>query len=119
MVGSVMSSIAPKVVDGNYNFTAKTCFIVNPKSRLAWFLIASYCYYQCYASILTDEVFDGIVLWLQEHLEEISHPHVGLVDQEMLSAGTAYNIRDYPTIVRNCGDDLVAGIERWRCSKEQ
>lgn len=114
-----MASTAPKVVDGNYNFTAKTCFITNPRSRLQWFLIASYCYYQCHTSILTDEVFDSIVLWLQEHLDEITHPHVGLVDQEMLSAGTAYNIKVYPTIVQHSGNKMIAGIERWRCSKEQ
>lgn len=107
---SIRDSLTPKAVGGNYNFTAKTCFIVNPQARLAWFLIASYCYYQRCKSILTDELFDSIVGWLRHHLDEIDHPHRALIDQEMLVAGTAYNIQEYPTIIRRCGDELIAGL---------
>jgi hypothetical protein len=107
---SVRNSLTPKAVGGNYNFTAKTCFIVNPWARLSWFLIASYCYYQQDRPVLTDDLFDTIANWLRHHLDEIDHPHKALVDQEMLAAGTAYNIAVYPTIVRRCGDELIAGL---------
>jgi hypothetical protein len=95
---------------------AREAFKNGKKNALSWFLIASYCYYCRYESILSDEVYDKMALYLLNNYDEIDHMHKHLVTKDMLQAGTAYNLRmeDYPLRVRVIGEDLMDRLNRGR-----
>jgi len=68
------------------------------------FLMSSYIYYILKRpSPLSDSEFDDICKVLLEHWGEWDNPKE-LITRDMLSAGTAFNLRacDYPTITRYC-----------------
>lgn len=69
---------------------------------VAWILMASYLYYLCDESILSDEVFDKMCKWLYANFDEVEHRHKYLIKKEDLSAGSLYQLQDwdYPNIVK-------------------
>jgi hypothetical protein len=73
-----------------------------PGTMVSWYLMASYLYYQCDVSLLSDEIYDALCDRLKWAFDSIEHPHKRLVDLEGLSAGTGYHIPadQYPSMVK-------------------
>lgn len=78
------------------------------------YMIASYCYYHRYESVLPDTDYDLICKRLYKEYDNITHQHKEHLDKESLKAGTAYQISTYPTIVMCVGEDIMRGeYEDW------
>jgi len=69
------------------------------------FLIYSCAYYKYGKSLISDREFDIICDKLKDlrgskgNWDSITHMHKHLIDYEMLNTTSAYNIKEYPTIV--------------------
>lgn len=81
-----------------------------PNTHVSWFLMASYAYYVCNESIISDALYDEICKWLKEHHETISHPHKHLISSEMWSIGSAYYLKEYPLIVQSSTIRLIYNL---------
>lgn len=70
---------------------------------LQHYLMASYLYYICDSSPISDAEYDALSKRLVKVWRKIKHPHKRLVEFEALSAGSAFYIREheYPFIVRS------------------
>jgi hypothetical protein len=78
-----------------------------------YYLMASYLYYHCEASLFSDEDYDKLcaalyTLWGEPEVK--AHPHRRLVKRDALLAGTGYYIpqKRYPLQVRTAAMDLAA-----------
>lgn len=80
---------------------------------VAWWLMASYLYYHCDVSILSDAYFDDLSEWLDRSWGDIDHFHKHLIDREALSAGTAFYLRedDYPLRTRRAAEALIPKLK--------
>ena len=72
----------------------------NKNLLVPWYLMACYMYYQELESIMSDSEFDSICKDLKKHWNSIEHRHKDLIDKGSLDAGTGYQIRFYPTMVK-------------------
>lgn len=99
-------------VVSNHDAYALECFEKAPNSRVSWWLMASYGYYLYNRSILSDELFDATGKWLKEHWEGVEHIHKHLITQDMLDAGSAYNLRDsdYPLRCKIAAEKLMFSV---------
>lgn len=68
---------------------------------IPYYLMSSYLYYHKDQSVLSDADFDKICLRILREWKDIKHPHKRLVKRSSLEAGTGYNIKKYPTIVKS------------------
>lgn len=59
-------------------------------------MMASYLYYHRYTSLLKDEDYDQLAYILLRDYDLFDHIHKHLITQDMLRAGTTYNLREYP-----------------------
>lgn len=75
---------------------------LRPGQLVQHFLLSSYCYYVAHITVMEDPVFDRLCERLREVYGTFDHQHLHLIDEEMLDAGSAFNLReeDYPLIVR-------------------
>lgn len=80
-------------------------------SPVAWWLMASYLYYQREVSILKDETFDWLGHWLKDNWETIKHPNKRLIRKS--ATFTGYYVKSYPTRVKVAAIQLAnkLGIE--------
>lgn len=76
------------------------------RQMLQKYLMASYCYYIRYHSVMPDAEYDQMAMILLKHWDEFDHQHKYLVTKEDLKAGTLYSVTDYPKMV-------VGGAEIW------
>lgn len=108
--------MTPYAINGKMDEYIRECFKVNKNSAMSFFLIASYCYYCRYDSIMSDEVFDGIAKWLLKEYDKIQHVNKDLVTKEMLNSGTAYNLKesDYPLRVKVIGEQFIKLVNEGR-----
>ena len=67
-------------------------------SPVAWWLMASYMYYQNDISLVKDETFDWLGQWLKEHWDTIKHPNKRLIKLDGTFSG--YYVKRYPTRVK-------------------
>ena len=74
------------------------------------FLVASYCYYKRFSDIMPDTDYDAIAKRLLKEWGTFEHQHKYLISKEDLKAGTAYAIKEYPTIVQIVGENIMLGI---------
>lgn len=104
------------VVNGNYDEVARESFKVNPSSAVSWWIAASYQYYHCNESLLSDECYDRMAKYIQKNFENLKHPHLHLISKENLTAGSLYNLKasEYPEIVKNSSELLVRELLIWR-----
>ena len=78
------------------------------RQMLQKYLMASYCYYLRYQSVMPDSEYDAMAKTLLKHWDEFQHQHKHLVDKEDLAAGTLFKMKfeDYPLMV-------IAAAEMW------
>ena len=83
----------------------------SPNLLVVWYLLASYAYYKRDKPIISDGLYDTICFLLMEELDAINidHPHAYLCDPVALQAGTAYHIKDYPSIVVSTAERFIDG----------
>jgi hypothetical protein len=76
----------------NYDNQCRQDFQINKSSCVAWYLMASYLYYREAESLLSDETFDKMCLYMLNNWDTIEHRYKHLVNKESLSAGTGFDI---------------------------
>lgn len=64
----------------------------NVNMAVPWFLSTSYAYYKEAETLISDEYFDRICKLIDEHWDNITHPHKYLINRDSLSAGTGFDI---------------------------
>lgn len=67
--------------------------------KLQLYLMASFLYYECNRSVLTDSDYDQLCVELYKGWRTFEHPHKHLTSRDLLQATTGYSIK-YPTIVK-------------------
>lgn len=77
------------------------------------YLMASYLYYHCDLSLMTDDGYDLCCNRLYKFWSVIKHRHKSLISRSALTATTGYHIkrRDIPTIVQVAAHSLYSLIE--------
>ncbi len=72
-----------------------------------WYLMASYLYYCCDRSLLSDACYDELCRRLALRWRGIKHPHKSHVNYADLAAGTCLkSYEEYPGIVRGAATAL-------------
>lgn len=93
-----------------------TDHIRSPSRALQVFLMTSYAYYIKYTSLIDDSEFDKIANYLLNHINDdnFQHQHKYLVTEEMLKAGTAYNLseNDYPLMIKHAAAMWIEDYNR-------
>lgn len=83
------------------------------KLLVPWYLMASYLYYECSISIMSDSEYDQLCKKLDELWAFAKkHRHSHLVDRASLSATTGYYLNDLPQIVKNAAVQLARELGR-------
>lgn len=72
-----------------------------------WYLMMSYLYYVRNVQVIPDTTYDLLCKRLLDEFDSVEHQHKHLADTESLYAGTAYSIKEYPTIVKSSAMMLV------------
>lgn len=80
---------------------------------LQMFLMASFTYYHLGRSLIPDEKFDKICVFLLENWDNFEHQHKHLITKADLEAGTAFTLKwsDYPMMVKQAAMIRVNEIE--------
>lgn len=104
----------------NLDDMARQSFKSSPNTVISWYLIASYCYYCRYESILSDEVYDKMCKYMLDNFDKLEHVNKNLVDKAALLAGTAYQLKvdDYPLRVRVVGEQMIEKVNLMRTQEE-
>ena len=86
-----------------------------------WFLMASYLYYQCDISLLSDEKFDWMCKEMLFRWDNIEHYHKHLISVEDLRAGTGFSISEYPGVVQGAATQICKqlGMIEWDTKKKR
>jgi hypothetical protein len=113
-----MGGMMHQVVDGKYDTAARECFKKNKNTCISWWLSASYAYYIRYESLLSDEAYDKMAKYILDNYNSLEHVHKHLITKGMLSAGTAYNLKeaDYPLIVKVTTEAFIKDINLGKSS---
>lgn len=72
----------------------------NPNLGVAWYLMASYAYYELDDPFLSDAAFDGLAKFLLQRWRHINHWHKDMITKDDLAAGSLLR-RDFPSIVKD------------------
>lgn len=78
-----------------------------PALGVAWYLMASYAYYELDSPFLSDAAFDELAKFLYERWDSIEHHHKDTLDLDILSAGT--RPKWYPEIAVVVAHGMVNG----------
>lgn len=78
-----------------------------------YYLMASFLYYHCDQSAMTDDAYDLVCRRLDREWPIIEHRHKKIVKRNSLTATTGYNLRrrDYPIMVQVAAHSLYASVE--------
>ena len=68
---------------------------------VAFYLMSSYLYYERDTNVLSDGEYDTLCQRLLAEWKDITHPHKKFLKKGSLKAGTGYNIKKYPTMVKS------------------
>jgi len=98
------------IVDGVLDTYVQMLVRQSPKLAVSWWLIASYAYYQCNETIISDECFDYLTLVIRENYDTIEHVNKDLITEDRLSCGSAFDLRIYPIRVRCCAELIMRQI---------
>ena len=72
-----------------------------PRNMLVpFYLMSSYLYYKKDKNVYRDDQYDAICRRLHEEWDNVEHWHKELVDRKTLTAGTGYQISEYPSRVK-------------------
>lgn len=77
-----------------------------PGASVAWYLMASYAYYELDTPLLSDDAFDHLAKWMLERWADIQHRHKHLITEDDLRAGTLLR-RDFPEMAKGAVEDLL------------
>lgn len=69
---------------------ARQDFKANPSSVIAHVIMLSYCYYHRYASLVHDEDFDKMMLYIKTNYDKLQHKYKHLITKEDCEAGSLY-----------------------------
>lgn len=78
----------------------------NRNLSVAWYLMASYAYYELDQPLLSDAAFDELAKFMLERWKAIRHWHKDLITEDDLKAGTLLR-RDFPEIVKDATISLL------------
>lgn len=78
----------------------------NPNLGVAWYLMASYAYYELDDPFLSDAAFDGLAKYLLQRWRHIRHWHKHLITEDDLRAGSL-KTRDFPEITKGATLGLI------------
>lgn len=81
---------------------------------VSWWLMGSYAYYYLDETIISDEFFDYLTLFLSENLDQIVHVNKDLITEERLACGSAFDLRIYPIRVMSCTQQLISQLHKAR-----
>lgn len=100
------------IINGTYDQSAREAFKKNPNTAVSFFLMASFCYYCLYESVLEDTTYDKLAKYLLDNYDSLDHPHKHLFDKGDLGAGTLYKLKgeEYPLIVQVTAQQLVRDL---------
>jgi len=76
---------------------------------VALYMMSSYLYYKKDTNVLSDGDFDAICKRLLAEWKDITYPHKKFLKKGSLEAGTGFNIKKYPAIVRSSAERWKAG----------
>lgn len=93
-----------------HDLFCRQCIADSPNTHVSWFLMASFAYYFLNESLISDALYDEIYQWLEKNIEQIDHDHKHLIEKDMFSIGSAYYLRDYPTIVQVSAHRLLDNL---------
>ena len=68
---------------------------------VAFYLMSSYLHYERDTNVLSDGEYDTLCQRLLAEWKDITHPHKKFLKKGSLKAGTGYNIKKYPTMVKS------------------
>jgi NAD-dependent DNA ligase len=78
----------------------------NPNVLVAWYLMASYAYYELDTPFLNDGQFDEMAQTLLKHFDSLTHRHLYMITKDELEAGTMLR-RDFPQIAMDATHRLL------------
>jgi len=86
----------------------------HPAACVAWYLCASFLYYHCDISVLSDGAFDELSNWMLRNWEKWQdHPHSSYVSKEDLKAGTCLmGWDDFPNITIGAAGRLAERVTK-------
>lgn len=94
----------------NYDKEARESFKKSKNTAISWYLASSYAYYLRYESLLSDECYDNLCKYIYENWDSLEHQHKNLLDKSALTAGTGYQISDYPLIVQVTAEGMIRNM---------
>ena len=68
---------------------------------VAFYLMSPYLYNERDTNVLSDGEYDTLCQRLLAEWKDITHPHKKFLKKGSLKAGTGYNIKKYPTMVKS------------------
>ena len=78
---------------------------------IPWYLMTCFAYYHRNISLISDELFDQICVWLDEEFDNLEHVHKSYVKRDVGSAkGQAYSLREegYPSMSIYAARNLIS-----------
>lgn len=82
----------------------------NPNLMIPWFLMASYAYEVCDASIISDGMYDRLSTEMFKNFPSLTHRHKGLIEYapgQTKGSSLCVNMRKVPLIVRDAAHNLM------------
>lgn len=95
------------IVNGLYDEYVRQLLTKSKNVAVSWWLIGSYAYYMRDVTLISDEFFDYLTLFIRENFDEIVHVNKDLITPDRLDCGSAYDLRIYPTRVMVCAESLM------------
>jgi len=95
------------IVDDKLDVYVKQLVATKINLAVSWWLIASYAYYILDETLISDELFDELTQVIKLNFDRIEHINKDLITEDRLSAGSAYDLRLYPTRVMSVTQQLL------------
>lgn len=86
---------------------------------IPWYLMSSWLYYEHDISLLIDEDYDKLCIFILERWDSIEHRHKHLLDRDSLKAGTGYSLKEYPTITTSAAVRLATEDKHFKWHKKK
>lgn len=91
-------------------------FVIDWSRSLSWkfsiFMVSSCMYYFMNRSVIADADYDRLARELLAGYSTFTHIHKRYVTREMLRAGTAYSVRQYPLMVQQAAFSMLSNYRQ-------
>ena len=74
--------------------------------KVAWYLMASYLYYEKDFSLMTDAEYDELCRELYMFFDILTHPHAAILELDLLKCGSGFGLR-YPPMTISAAEKLM------------